>query len=696
MSDFDPTKHDIGLAGKGYMLTAPLVRQSANEFIGRFNTGQQGENDLDLSKVKSTKSFYGGMFQPDWVDDERVQDILNGIVNPFNGNLTPTATAYDFNNFQMDGEHKKTINYKNKAYVFGKNYTGFTNAMKRIDSTTSVVDIPLPANIKDNPNATVKDAEVWQGYLWVCPEARGGATQSSCYKWDGTTWSLAGMTAVRVAKFRGVMYCITRDSELWVKPSVAGAATKVTDVGEKDNLYRVPTSLFEYNGRLYIGKPEGLYAYDGVDVVKVDDYSTDASDENFQHYAIMRNILYFWTKNGFHSFNGASIELLYSSTDFEGCKYMINFKNRIYLLSGGAGSGLYFPKGGWGGVLHGAQIFAYDGVGMFLYNHELSAQGTPQTLVGDEIGNLWVTFEGAPLQWGQAYHIPIGNNEFLHASSNDLEVVTSSFDGGYNNLNKFLTGIEVAHDFFGPSDEIDVSFRVRQDGDLAYGAWSTPVTLTNTDSTNVDLLEHFAKEDLMFKHVQAKAILSRSAGSGAVIKSVSIKYFIAPSPRYNYQVSVSIEGGDLDGLNGTVLRDGHQDKTNEVAQQRRDIDDLIESQIPIEFITLDRQTLGAACTDVATTITVNSGDAIRVDDVIKINDEHLKVTDVAGSTVTVIRGWGASTAAAHANDDQVYITKQCTVRRLVNERIIVDENTRQTDADGEHYQSVLLLDLEEV
>jgi hypothetical protein len=63
-----------------------------------------------------------------------------------------------------------------------------------------------------------------------------------------------------------------------------------------------------------------------------------------------------------------------------------------------------------------------------------------------------------------------------------------------------------------------------------------------------------------------------------------------------------------------------------------------------------RQTLSGAVTDSATTIK-SSGTAISTDDVIKIDNEWMLVTDVAadGKTLTVVRGYDGTVAAAHAN-----------------------------------------------
>jgi prepilin-type N-terminal cleavage/methylation domain-containing protein len=65
-------------------------------------------------------------------------------------------------------------------------------------------------------------------------------------------------------------------------------------------------------------------------------------------------------------------------------------------------------------------------------------------------------------------------------------------------------------------------------------------------------------------------------------------------------------------------------------------------------------TLTAAVTAAQTTITVASSALINVNDVLKIDSEELEVTNVSGTTLTVVRGFAGTTAAAHANSDTVY------------------------------------------
>lgn len=69
----------------------------------------------------------------------------------------------------------------------------------------------------------------------------------------------------------------------------------------------------------------------------------------------------------------------------------------------------------------------------------------------------------------------------------------------------------------------------------------------------------------------------------------------------------------------------------------------------------NRANLSADITNAATSITVASGDGakFRVNSLVVIGDEYIKVTGVAGDVLTVVRGFDGTTAAAHtaANDE---------------------------------------------
>jgi len=65
-------------------------------------------------------------------------------------------------------------------------------------------------------------------------------------------------------------------------------------------------------------------------------------------------------------------------------------------------------------------------------------------------------------------------------------------------------------------------------------------------------------------------------------------------------------------------------------------------------------TLGANMAIDATTFTSSSGTLVEIGQTLKIDSEYLRITDVSGTTVTVLRAINGSTAAAHTSGTVIY------------------------------------------
>lgn len=77
------------------------------------------------------------------------------------------------------------------------------------------------------------------------------------------------------------------------------------------------------------------------------------------------------------------------------------------------------------------------------------------------------------------------------------------------------------------------------------------------------------------------------------------------------------------------------------------------------------QTLGADLAAQAkdVTVSVQSGAAFTVDEVILIDGERMRIIDIAGNTLIVKRGWDGSTLAGHTTGAAIYAPRALTVQR---------------------------------
>lgn len=113
----------------------------------------------------------------------------------------------------------------------------------------------------------------------------------------------------------------------------------------------------------------------------------------------------------------------------------------------------------------------------------------------------------------------------------------------------------------------------------------------------------------------------------------------------------------------------------------QEVDAYALANSEIDF--LDCDSLGITCqlngalSDSATTVTVDAvtaGEEIKKHDLLQCGDEYMRVTAVTNATQVVVeRGWGGTTAAAHADDAVCYLKSQLKAQLISRvSRQIVD------------------------
>lgn len=65
-------------------------------------------------------------------------------------------------------------------------------------------------------------------------------------------------------------------------------------------------------------------------------------------------------------------------------------------------------------------------------------------------------------------------------------------------------------------------------------------------------------------------------------------------------------------------------------------------------------------------LTVTDGTQVKVGEIIRVNFEQMKILDVSGNDLLVIRGWNRTKRAAHLTAQDVYVYRTYTVKRGVN------------------------------
>ena len=702
-------------------------KKDARVFSPRFGTGEMGETDLDTWKVWQQEDLSGGMFQELFEDITKVDALNKIQVNPRDKLLHPTppsleagiaagtidgtaawATSayvlYKSANYYSAGV--KGAMYKMEANVetdtvhgahsatavtitchstTGFNaigvmtigtekikYTGvtattFTGCTRGYNGTTA-------ASIADDATITQSETYKWtavktdfangitditlcNGCLWV---ATGNG--NPFWKWNGTTWTSSTLwTPQKVCAFNAKILGTSAGTLFSHDASTADGVRATIGVVGDANIDC--NSMIVFNHRLYIGKPDGLFAYDGVQITCVLSYANDVNANNFRYMAVHNGALYFICKNQLYRFNGSTVEEIKDLTNLQTITAMASGYGRLWFLTT-APSG-YFVTGGKGGEVpaNAYCLYYYDGVGVTLYDDLNVGIHTPYCIAfTGSILSYFVSGASAVLDT-RHFYIDL-SKEFTAKSMNVGTIFTSSFDAGFGNIDKAFESFEVNHENMIAGDTIGVYYKL-YDGDTWDAAWSNLGQITSATSNR---LWRYTTPALngVFKKSKFKIVVTRVGTSTLGIRSYAMKYIISPDYKREWQISLLAVGSTNNPLE---LLDGTAETVTSYAL-RENIYACRENDSTIPFEDIDFTITNGAVTTTATSITVDTTHLFPSAGFIKIDDEIIKYTGKSATQFTGCTRASLSTSAAtHTDNEIVNSYYRVILSDIINEEV---------------------------
>lgn len=678
---YDPDVHDITLNGVDYRVLA-RQRDSAPEFVAKFNTGDQGENDLDLFKSKSTDTFGGGQWQQRWKEDSVVANIINGYFNEVDEVLYPTPDhpATGISAIGASGNITQLAVFDEKLLTIADNgiYTNaqYTNAVLAQNTITT---IPTAMNTVTGIASTARyDTNGGSSLLIISGDDSSPETDS--WSWDGTTTISNFETTddqYLVAFSRGTLYGLRNGGKLYFYDGSAWQET-----GWRAGSSRLePLAMFDFNSRLWIAKEDGLYQWDGVQIVKVLNFENNELNNSFDKRAILQGWLYYMLDGFLMRFNGSIVEKL---RDFRGYDIadICAGKDRIWIVQ--RGTTTWVDSGKLPYSASKTYLHVFDGVGFYTWKEYESSTGDASKIIywNDHIvvahNNDTITSTGEFKIWKMS-------DEFTDADADPMVIETSEFNAGYSNINKYLRRIEVEHINLGASDTIKVEVRT-YDGET-WGSYTDLGNITTTTPNYIDLSDLGA--DGTFLSMQIRVTLTRASGSSAGIRDLSFRYVLVPENRWRWTLTLPTNNEEL-----TDLLDDDQNPNT----LRYNIEQALESDAPVDFLDVHWTLLDEALDASETGISVNDANIFKVNDIILIDSEKMKVTaiDTGTNTLTVDRGARNTTATTHTDNTRVYINQEVYVERLINENLTPRGEQDRGDSDGTKYDSIMQIQLTEI
>lgn len=694
---FDNTKYDVRLHNYDYRITG-YQKSELNSFIPRFGVGNSTESEFNLLRSKTIDGNDGGILQKLWKDNNAVyaSENLYPIKNngiPYLVNIETYGTAAGTAPIFL--ATAKTKDYIFMAYKHGSGAA--TQGITRLDTGGISTALTLPVNLSGDTNH-IHDMCIWNNQLWICASntlSTGGTGAGSMYYMDLANLNVVDITAgtgnfFRMAVFKNQLYGTNCGSiagcqfyrysgDTTTKNFVQLATTPMSTM----SFY---SKEFVFNNRVYIARNDGLYAWDGLNLVTIADYTQQVDEQNFRFPCVMQGYMYYWMPDGFYRFNGSLIEKLYDITEVGFPTDMCVGKNRLwisYANSAASGSSAYNKSVGFNyssGTNFDGQIFVFNGKAMYCYNRSATQvkSGTPVNAREGEYDKIaWFNNRLRLLLYADptnryAYII---TDESAITGSRVWRIVSSVFDADFPMIDKNLENVQFLFDGATPSDfSINVDYRT-SGFDGATG-WSTVGQVLTNSLQNMPVW-NLLPAGLVFKKIQFRFSATSTYPVSYTFTKIILRYNLNPDFKWQWNMTMLCYNKTGDNKYAAPILADATEYAASSDDLRGNVYDARNSAIPVIFIDVDHIDLSTTCTNVVTTINVGDSSILRgTSGFVMIDNEIIRYDGKTYGTLTLLtRGQLGTTAVAHNAGAKIYPLYRVVVRTIQNERVIIQDNS---------------------
>lgn len=676
----DNTKYDVSINAVPYRISG-YSKSELSTFIPRLGGGEQKDSQFDLLRSASIKGFAGGMLQRFWNDDTSMFAIEgmfpkfdDGVLYPVNEPATLTS-----NNPLGASKSRQTAHVVCKDYVFvaSVTYNTPTNSIRRIDSAGTVTTLTLPASLSGS--GVITSMVIWKDQLWVSTgyDSMWYMSLSSTTLIDVTAGTVGYLTKLVV--YRGSLYGTSgsnqnRDIYRYTGDTSSKSFELVGTSGKQDN--DPNATLLVYNNRIMLLRQDGMFAYDGIQMVTVEDSSANINIRNYRFPVVLRGYLYYFMPDGWYRFNGSLIEKLYDTSEIGFPVDVITGKNRIWILyrnSQYSGVSRYDKSMGYDYGLDDnpadGRVAVYDGKGLFTYGRTPVVDKTLMTDVEDQ-GEVYRMFWFKDDLFITTYYENIAGNQYYKIDTDELtatgdkgwRVISSIYDGDFPQVDKNFENLELTFDGNLASQSLTLEYRTAGfDSDTGWTSFGT----INTTTERKRYTWKTITAGLTFRKIQFRVTGDTDAEYG--MEKLILRFTITPDFKWQWQFTVHCYGDQkyaplnlADNLEGSQL----------VSLLRGNIYDARDSDTPILFIDCDQLDLNGAINSAVTTVTLDSTAMLKGQEgFIKIDNEIMYYSVRTSTTLTVLRGQLGTTSASHVDNSKVFVIYRAIVRNIINERV---------------------------
>jgi len=695
---FYADKAHVQLNGCSYQI-AGYSRSDLSTFIPRLSSGDQEASDFDVLKAKVINTFTGGELQRKWDDDTSYYGGASLYPIYDDGVLFPVGDVTEHSTALGNGWGKGIITAQNEGLYAYLSYNGTPYTYLYYKDGTAVT---LPAGLQAS-TVGIYDIALVEGNIYVSADtglytmAYGAITLT-------TVSTSAGYKYRRMVGFNGKLYGTSNGTT--VLYSYTGSTTTASHVvagktGRYDGDYTA--RLFVYNNRVFLQRDDGLWAYDGVQLVSVE------QDGLYKFACVLKGYIYYLKEDGMYRFNGSLIEKLYDISEVGSPIDMRVANGALWLLyKNGDGESSRFDKTMGDDLTSttdtSGRLVCFDGNGFYTYarftayskpaSPDLTGQSEVYSLL--PIGDVMQVRTYYP-KGGEGFEVDI--SEVIAATNDDpksWDWVSSVFDADFPMVQKHLENVELVFDGTLVAGE-DITVQYRVDGFDGSGSWVNAGTIETQAAEPQGLLPMI---DAEFTNVQIR--LSGTTTRTYGIKRVILRYLLVPNYKNQWKFTAMCYGGDR--YAPLLNADNTDETTATVMELRSNIYAARDSKSPVHFVDIDYLRLTADIDDVATTATFQNIAMLKGESgFLLIGSEIVQwVEKIDDDTLRLVRGALGTTASAHLSYylPEAYVLYRVLVRQILNERVeMPDPATGRPPVDrplGAQFESEITLVLNEV
>ncbi len=513
----------------------------ASDAAPKMATGDIKYSDLSVHSFFTQNDWSGGEGQRDYGDQTKILTSY-GVDLRFTGHAFCGPYITNVGSLAVGGNIMTQFGFQGTDTV-QRTWRSYQTVMQYLSGT--VWKSSLTGMV-----ATVRQTKAALGKLWCLTEG----TAAQHYSFTGVTasgswaaWTVAsGSTAAAGLELYNELLWFGCDNgtDVFVQGTPDGSTYALADkylVGDRQQRIN---RIKEYANQLYVGKWDGLYAIDLYDDYARLTYKCNPNTNNFNIMEIFNGELYFNIENGLFRFNGSDMVRVgwnlpdYLPTNRQGHATSALATEDFLFVAINGDSTTY------------SSIMAYNGRGWATI-YVSSTAGTTINSLTYEIGATYdrVYFaEGAVSYYFQVLKYA-SNPKNVNVSSwfkSGGALESSWFDAGLLKIPKVLRTFTAFGENFSATYYIQVEYKLELDSN-AWVALNDATTGNNKITANAG--EITPTSAIQFKRIKFRLTFYTDGAQTPSLEALAAKYYVAPPVLYSYSYQV-LGVSDSRGLTG--------------------------------------------------------------------------------------------------------------------------------------------------